>query len=1039
MKRLLFLLLLFFVIFPTISSAGSSPDPDSTHKPDNHRTTSLTSFGTIPFITTWKTDNPGTSAPNQITIPTSLGETYNYTVDWGDTTTTTGETGDATHTYATAGTYTVQITGTFPRIYFRDQGDKDKILTIEQWGDNPWTSMWLAFWGCSNLEGNFIDVPDLSNVTNMALMFAKCTLYNSDMNNWNVSNVTQMEGLFKEATSFNGAIGNWDTSNVTVMGEMFSGASVFNQDIGNWNTSNATNMGAMFQGASVFNQDINFKPGAGIPSGDAWNTGAVRYMTNMFRSATVFNQNIGDWDTGNVEGMTSMFNSATVFNQDIGRWNVGKVEQINAMFSNATSFNQDIGDWDVRNVKTSLLLFGNATSFNQDIGRWVTTSITNTSQMFFGATSFNQDIGGWDVSNVTDITRMFYNASSFDQDLSAWNVEEVTAASTMFGGVTLSTVNYDALLIGWNAQNLQPNVTFSGGNSRYCGGAVAKANMIASDNWSVSDGGSAGPIVNDLADQTQANSYTLPIITGTNLTGNESYFTGPNGTGTAYLAGSTINYSDFPSYPVTIYIYDETGTSPNCEDEQDFLLTITNACTPPTADNPADVIECDSYTLPALSLNNNYYTATIAGGIQLNVGDVISTSQTIYVYVGTSSCSDENSFTITINTSPSADSPSNITECTGYILPALSANNEYYTATNKGGTQLNTGDNITATQTIYVYTETGTTPNICSYENSFVVTISGNPTADSPSHVTECTSYTLPALGPNNNYFTATNGGGTQLNAGDLITSTQRLYIYIETGIAPYTCSDESIFDVTIVGSPTADNPSDVTSCESYILPDPLADNYYYTDTGASGNQLNGGDVITSSQTIYVYTGTTGCSDENSFLVTIDSTVTVDKIDDVTECEIYLLPTLTYGNYFTDPEGQGTELFAGDSITSAKTIYIYFELDTCNDESSFDVTIDPSECEEVPTNTCELKFPKFFTPNSDGNNDRFQVMENTCNNEGNIRIYDRYGRLLFQTDTSGIGWGGNFKGTPLPETDYWYQFINAENGQVSTGHFSLKR
>ena len=36
----------------------------------------------------------------------------------------------------------------------------------------------------------------------------------------------------------------------------------------------------------------------------------------------------------------------------------------------------------------------------------------------------------------------------------------------MFTGVKLSTPNYDALLIGWDSQILQSNVTFGGGNSK---------------------------------------------------------------------------------------------------------------------------------------------------------------------------------------------------------------------------------------------------------------------------------------------------------------------------------------------------------------------------------------------------------------------------------------------------------------------------------------------------------------------------------------------------------------------------------------------
>ena len=57
------------------------------------------------FITTWQT----TTANESITIPTT-GNDYDYTVDWGDETALDiGNTGNATHSYVDAGTYTVTI------------------------------------------------------------------------------------------------------------------------------------------------------------------------------------------------------------------------------------------------------------------------------------------------------------------------------------------------------------------------------------------------------------------------------------------------------------------------------------------------------------------------------------------------------------------------------------------------------------------------------------------------------------------------------------------------------------------------------------------------------------------------------------------------------------------------------------------------------------------------------------------------------------------------------------------------------------------
>lgn len=82
-----------------------------------------------------------------------------------------GVTGDATNTYATGGLKTVRIRGTFPRIYFNNTDDHNKIVSVDQWGDNAWTSMANAFYGALNLVINAADTPDLSGVTSTMNMF----------------------------------------------------------------------------------------------------------------------------------------------------------------------------------------------------------------------------------------------------------------------------------------------------------------------------------------------------------------------------------------------------------------------------------------------------------------------------------------------------------------------------------------------------------------------------------------------------------------------------------------------------------------------------------------------------------------------------------------------------------------------------------------------------------------------------------------------------------------------------------------------------
>jgi surface protein len=248
------------------------------------------------FITTWKTDNPGTSNDNQITIPTT-GIGYSYDIDWGDGSNDTGVTGDITHTYSTAGTYTVSISGDFPRIYFTGTGDKDKILSIEQWGDIAWKDMSLAFFGCSNLTYNAIDVPNLSDVNNLYAMFFQATLFNGEIGNWDVSNVTNMQSLFG-STAFDQDISSWDVSNVTNFSQIFFD-SPFNQDISNWDVSNAMTMQNMFGGNSAFNQDIS-----------NWNVSNVENFASAFSNATSFNQDVSSWNVVSATDMANMFNNS---------------------------------------------------------------------------------------------------------------------------------------------------------------------------------------------------------------------------------------------------------------------------------------------------------------------------------------------------------------------------------------------------------------------------------------------------------------------------------------------------------------------------------------------------------------------------------------------------------------------------------------------------------------------------------------------------------------------------------------------------------
>ncbi|MCD6596063.1 MAG: BspA family leucine-rich repeat surface protein, partial [Bacteroidales bacterium] len=238
----------------------------------------FTFFGNIyaqdAFITKWKIE----SNDLNLTIPVSTSYSYNYTIDWGDNSTNTSVTSDITHTYTQSGTYTIKITGNFPYIYFVN---KTQLIDVVQWGTIKWESMEGSFYSCSNLPSfSATDNPDLSNVTNMRVMFIYAASFNGDLSNWDVSNVTDMSEMFSVTDSFNGDLSNWDVSSVNDMSFMFNEALSFNGDLSNWDVSNVTEMVQMFNLATSFNGDLS-----------NWDVSKVIDMSDMFWGVTLSTNN----------------------------------------------------------------------------------------------------------------------------------------------------------------------------------------------------------------------------------------------------------------------------------------------------------------------------------------------------------------------------------------------------------------------------------------------------------------------------------------------------------------------------------------------------------------------------------------------------------------------------------------------------------------------------------------------------------------------------------------------------------------------------
>ena len=69
---------------------------------------------------------------------------------------------------------------------------------------------------------------------------------------------------------------------------------------------------------------------------------------------------------------------------------------------------------------------------------------------------------------------------------------------------------------------------------------------------------------------------------------------------------------------------------------------------------------------------------------------------------------------------------------------------------------------------------------------------------------------------------------------------------------------------------------------------------------------------------------------------------------------------------------------------------------------------------------CNIYFPTAFTPNSDTKNDEYNYKYDCIEFTPELKIYNRWGTLLFSTNNPSAGWDGTFEGKEAPADAYVY-------------------
>ena len=210
---------------------------------------------------------------------------------------------------------------------------------------------------------------------------------------------------------------------------------------------------------------------------------------------------------------------------------------------------------------------------------------------------------------------------------------------------------------------------------------------------------------------------------------------------------------------------------------------------------------------------------------------------------------------------------------------------------------------------------------------------------------------------------------------------------------------------------------------DSILLQSNLPSNYVFQwSNGATQNQIY---VTTAGQYSLVADNGLGCADEDTIVLQSLGIPSISLEDDTTICfEFYPSFPLHSGgtalNYLWNT-GESTP----NIIANKEGLYSVTLSNGKNCKASDSLYI-KNYC--APT---YFNIPNAFTPNGDELNELFQpVGEGVYNFK--MRIFNRWGELIFESSDIANGWGGQYKGDPAP-IDVYAVYYEYESIMPDTG------
>jgi gliding motility-associated-like protein len=546
-------------------------------------------------------------------------------------------------------------------------------------------------------------------------------------------------------------------------------------------------------------------------------------------------------------------------------------------------------------------------------------------------------------------------------------------------------------------------------------------------------------------------------------TGGVSYFwSGGLGAGASH---TLTNITSNATYTVTVT--DANG----CSATDDINIIVGSALSP---DAGQDVTICqgESTTLIA-SGGVTYAWSNGVNSASQTVSPTSTTTYTVNVTDG-GTCSGSDQVTVTVNANPTASiNPANATICAGdQVVINASGGTDY--VWNTGETSQSITVNPTTTTTYSVAVSITSNGKTCSDNISSLITVNPNPTIlASPQSSSTCSGESILITASGNGvstYVWTSSDGNTNLTGpAQTVTPTSNVTYYV-IGTDANGCIGSDSVVVTVFNSPQID----LSSAEIVSASCANGGGTISGVTVAGGTQpvsflwTNGVSLVGNTATVgglddgtyfLTVTDANNCQDTISvFVGFIDASTVAANNDSTTTLinnEVHLIvsdndtgniQSITIisqaSNGFVTYVGNGEYIYTPNPGFIGEDSFIYQICDeSCEnicDEATVTITVNALN---------KVVVPNSFSPNDDGHNDQFVILNLEQYEKNSIVIYNRWGDKVFEAAPYLNDWDGTsdqakmvINGNQVVDGTYYFVLnLGVEDEEPINGFIDLRR